>query len=187
MHWCSLRTKPHKEQDASSFLESKGYEAYLPSMPMRNRIQGKIVPLSSCYLFLHAGSPLEFSTVAWTPGLRPILSFGGELTPVPNQGDALISDRLAHGRKQGSPRAVIVLTRTVAALCLARGLESRGRRIDGFALGHAVLGRREEWLLQPKACERSIHLARGGANWEKPVGEALISLAGRRRQSAFSV
>ena len=99
MHWCALHTKPDKEQEASSFLESKGYEAYLPSMPMRNRIQGKIVPFFSCYLFLHASSPLDFSTVARTPGLIPILSFGGELTPVPNQADALISDRLARMRR----------------------------------------------------------------------------------------
>jgi len=99
-HWYALYTKPHKEYQVSSFLESKGYETYLPTMRVRKNGKEKSVPFFSCYLFIHMDASLDFSQVGWTPGLRAIVSFGGQRAVVPDNAIHLMRQRLA--QLQGS-------------------------------------------------------------------------------------
>ena len=88
-HWYALYTKPHKERPVSSFLESRGFETYLPTIQVRKNGKRKTGPFFSCYLFVRL-APDVASSVRWTPGLRRIVSFGGEPAAVPDDAISLI-------------------------------------------------------------------------------------------------
>jgi len=94
-HWYTLYTKPHKEQQVSSFLESRGFETYLPILQVRKRGREKSVPFFSCYLFVRADPSNGVSALRWTPGLRRIISFGGQLALVDEHVISFIKQRLA--------------------------------------------------------------------------------------------
>jgi hypothetical protein len=51
-HWYALYTKPHKEHHVSSFLESRGFETYLPAIQVRREGQKSTKTFFSCYLFV---------------------------------------------------------------------------------------------------------------------------------------
>lgn len=94
-HWYALYTKPHKEHHVSSFLESRGFETYLPAIQVRKNGQRKTEPFFSCYLFVRMDLADAFPGVRWTPGLRRIVSFGGEPATVPDDAISLIRQRVA--------------------------------------------------------------------------------------------
>ena len=114
-HWYALYTKPHKEHHVSSFLESRGLETYLPTVRTRKNGQRKTEPFFSCYLFARFDPADSFPEIRWTPGLRRILSFGGQLAPVSDEVISSIRKRLADRAelsyhvpafKQGDPVAI---------------------------------------------------------------------------------
>jgi transcriptional antiterminator RfaH len=80
-HWYALYTKPQMEQRVSAVLQAKGMETYLPTIPVykgRRRTE-KSQTFFSCYLFARMDlGTVGYSSVAWTPGLRRIVSFGGQ-------------------------------------------------------------------------------------------------------------
>jgi transcriptional antiterminator RfaH len=94
-HWYALYTKPHKEHHVSSFLESRGFETYLPIIQVRKNGKKKTVPFFSCYLFVHMDPAHALPGVRWTPGLRRIVSFGGEPVAVPEDAISLLQRRVA--------------------------------------------------------------------------------------------
>jgi len=94
-YWYALYTKPHKEHHVSSFLESKGLETYLPTVQVRKNGQRKTEPYFSCYLFARFDPADAFPEIRWTPGLRRILNFGGQLAPVSDEVISSIRKRLA--------------------------------------------------------------------------------------------
>jgi len=94
-HWYALYTKPHKERHVSSLLESRGLETYLPSVPVRKNDRRRVKPFFSCYLFARFDPSEAFPSIQWTPGLRRILSFGGQLAVVPDEVVSSIRKRLA--------------------------------------------------------------------------------------------
>ena len=96
-HWYALYTKPHKEHHVSSFLKSRGFETYLPTIQVKKNGKRKAEPFFSCYLFVRL-YPYAASSVRWTPGLRRIVSFGREPAAVP---DAAISLIRRHVAKMG--------------------------------------------------------------------------------------
>ena len=100
-HWYTLYTKPHKEQQVSSFLESKGFEIYLPTVKIRKNGNKKAVPFFSCYLFVRVGPSNGLSTLRWTPGLRRIVSFGDQPALVDERVISLIKQRLADIQESG--------------------------------------------------------------------------------------
>ena len=102
-HWYTLYTKPHKEEQVSSFLESKGYETYLPTISLKKNSREKTVPFFSCYLFVRMNTFLDFSHIRWTPGLRAIVSFGGQPAAVPKDAIHLMKERLAQMQESGYP------------------------------------------------------------------------------------
>ena len=94
-HWYALYTKPRKEHHVSRFLESRGCETYLPTIQVRKNGQRKTEPFFSCYLFVRLDSAAALLSVQWTPGLRRIVSFGGEPAVVPDHGISLIRRQVA--------------------------------------------------------------------------------------------
>ena len=94
-HWYALYTKPHKEHHVSSFLESKGFETYLPTIQVRKNGKRKTEPFFSCYLFVCMDLADALPGVRWTPGLRRVVSFGGEPAAVPDDAISLIRRRVA--------------------------------------------------------------------------------------------
>ena len=103
VHWCALYTKPHKERQVSGFLESKGYEVYVPGIRVRRRGRERLELLFSCYLFARLNGAHDFASVRFTPGLRRIVSFGGEPAVVPDEVIALTRERLARMEQSNSP------------------------------------------------------------------------------------
>ena len=93
--WYTLYTKPHKEYHVSKFLETRGLETYLPSVRVRKNGRRKTEPFFSCYLFARLDPVDSFPQVRWTPGLRRVLSFGGELVQVSDVVISSIRKRLA--------------------------------------------------------------------------------------------
>lgn len=99
--WYVLYTKPHKERQVSSLLQSKSYDTYLPTMPVRKNGKEKSEPLFSCYLFVRMDASLDLLQVRWTPGLRTVVMFGGQPAAVPDGVVSFIKHRLAQMRESG--------------------------------------------------------------------------------------
>lgn len=103
-HWYALYTKPHKEHHVNSFLESRGFETYLPTIQVRRNGKRKTEPFFSCYLFVRMDPAAAFPSVHWTPGLRRIVSFGGKPAVVPDHAISLIQRRVVEMGELDYPR-----------------------------------------------------------------------------------
>ncbi len=93
-HWYTLYTKPHKERHVSSFLQSRGFETYLPTIQVKRNGKRKTQPFFSCYLFVRMDPADALPGVRWTPGLRRIVGFGGDPAVVPDHAISLIQKRV---------------------------------------------------------------------------------------------
>jgi len=102
-HWYALHTKPHAEYQVAAALASRGLEIFLPTVTsVRSRQKGLDQPFFPCYLFAQIDfARVGYSTVAWTPGLRRVVSFGGRPAIVPQEAIDLIHQRLAEIESQG--------------------------------------------------------------------------------------
>ena len=79
--WYALYTAPRQEAHAREALGAKGVTTYLPVwQPRRGRRRHRgPEALFPCYLFARVDlSSVGLSHVQWTPGVRSIVSFGGE-------------------------------------------------------------------------------------------------------------
>jgi transcriptional antiterminator RfaH len=109
MQWYLLYTKVHAERQLASHLTHLGYEAYLPTIPVvqprRDRPVDK--PFFPGYVFIHYDlEALGIGRLAYTPGLRSIVMFGGEPAVVPDADVARIREQLAKQQqwdKRGVP------------------------------------------------------------------------------------
>ncbi|MGA9349024.1 MAG: transcription termination/antitermination NusG family protein [Anaerolineae bacterium] len=107
-HWYALYTKPQMEQRVSAILQAKGMETYLPTIPIYKgrRQTEKSRAFFSCYLFARMDfGAVGYSSVAWTPGLRRIVSFGGQPTVVRDEVIGMIRHRLERMEVSGYPVA----------------------------------------------------------------------------------
>jgi transcriptional antiterminator RfaH len=105
-HWYALYTKPQMEQRVSAILQAKGMETYLPTIPvyMGRRRTEKSRAFFSCYLFARMDfGAVGYSSVAWTPGLRRIVSFGGQPAVVRDEVVETIRRRLEQMEVSGYP------------------------------------------------------------------------------------
>lgn len=100
-HWCTLYTKPRKEQQVSSFLEDRGYDTYLPTIPVRKNGREKTMPFFSCYLFVRADPSDGLFSMRWTPGLRRIVSFGDHPAVVDDDVMSCLRQRMAQMQQSG--------------------------------------------------------------------------------------
>ena len=105
-HWYALYTKPQMEQHVSAVLQARGIETYLPTMPVykgRQRTE-KSRAFFPCYLFARMDlSAVGTSSVAWTPGLRKIVSFGEQPLVVRDEVIDTIRHRLEQMEVSGYP------------------------------------------------------------------------------------
>jgi transcriptional antiterminator RfaH len=87
--WYVIYSNPHKEQQAQFHLGLKGVQTFFPRLhvPATTDSKGKVVPLFRNYLFAWIDVSSEYHLVIWTPGVRRLVSFGGE--PVPVQDDVV--------------------------------------------------------------------------------------------------
>lgn len=96
--WFALYTKPHKEYFVQGHLRRQGIEVYLPeiAVAVRRRDRRDKKPFFPHYLFArfdpHAGCAAK---LRWTPGLRRIVSAGGQPVSVPDEVVSYIRHRLA--------------------------------------------------------------------------------------------
>lgn len=87
--WYVVYSNPHKEQQAQFHLGLKGVQTFFPRLhvPATGDNKGKIVPLFRNYLFAAIDVSSQYHLVVWTPGVRRLVSFGGE--PIPIQADVI--------------------------------------------------------------------------------------------------
>jgi len=80
--WYTLYTKPNSEYQVATVLQEREIETYLPEVFQ----ESKRVPCFPCYLFMRVDleriSPLQWQ---WTPGLRRVVSLGGQPASLPDE------------------------------------------------------------------------------------------------------
>jgi transcription elongation factor/antiterminator RfaH len=98
MNWYVIQTKPKKEEEAKSYLSTRGVEIFNPrieSFALRNgRMSKELKPLFSSYIFGRFDLNQDYPLVRWARGVRKILSFGGYPTPVSEEVVRVIRERL---------------------------------------------------------------------------------------------
>ena len=97
MNWYVIQTKPKKEEEAKSYLSTKGVEIFNPlleSFVLRNgRMSKELKPLFPNYIFGRFDLNQDFLLVRWARGVKKILGFGGSFTPVSEEVIELIKKR----------------------------------------------------------------------------------------------
>lgn len=105
--WYVLYTKLHAERQVAGHLDRRGHPVYLPMIPVawQRRDRARERPYFPGYLFVHYDLEADGkSGLIYTPGLRGIVSFGGEPAAVRDGDIAHIREYLATPRlwdKQG--------------------------------------------------------------------------------------
>ena len=100
--WYTLHTKPNAEYQVTHVLQQRGFQTYLPEIEAANaRHKRQKRPFFPCYIFSQVDFELvELSQLQWTPGLRRIVSFGKQPTPLPDE--VINSIRRKLGEIEGS-------------------------------------------------------------------------------------
>lgn len=87
--WYALYTKPNAEAQVARALMARGVTVLLPLLPPQP--DGRLRSLFPAYLFVRCDlSVVGLATLQWTPGLRRILSFGGQPAVVPDEAIQMI-------------------------------------------------------------------------------------------------
>ena len=98
-HWYAVYTKPRKEMQVESYLQSRGIETYLPALQVpstRHLHATRREPFLARYLFADLDLlRLPLSSVNWAPGVTGVVSFGGQPARVPDDVIQCLKDRLA--------------------------------------------------------------------------------------------
>ncbi len=83
--WYGVRTRSNHEKLVTTFLESNGYEQYLPLYRVRRYWSDRVVvseqPLFPGYIFCRF-DPNKRIRIITTPGVVSIIGFGNELAPI---------------------------------------------------------------------------------------------------------
>ena len=106
-HWYALYTKPKQERQVDALLQGQGIETYLPTVrrKVRRRDRPDRVVYFPCYLFAQLDfEVIPFSSIAWMPGVRRIVSFGEQPAVVADEMVQLIRRRLEGVEETGYRR-----------------------------------------------------------------------------------
>ena len=100
--WYVIQTKPKKEEEAKSYLSTKGVEVFNPLMEtflLRNgRMNKELKPLFPNYIFGKFDLDLNYPLVRWARGVKKVLGFGEYPTPVSEEAVEIIKERTdTHG------------------------------------------------------------------------------------------
>ena len=95
--WYVIQTKPKKEEEATSYLSTKGIEVFSPRIEafnLRNaRLTKEPKPLFPGYIFGKFTLEQNYPLVRWGRGVKCILGFGGYPTPISEEVIELIKER----------------------------------------------------------------------------------------------
>ena len=100
--WYVIQTKPKKEEEAKSYLWTKGVEVFGPLLEtflLRNgRMNKELKPLFPGYIFGKFDLDQNYPLVRWAKGVKKVLSFGGYPTPISEEVVEIIRERTdTHG------------------------------------------------------------------------------------------
>jgi len=100
--WYVIQTKPKKEEEAKSYLSTKGVEIFNPLMEtflLRNgRMNKELKPLFPNYIFGKFDLDQNYPLVRWAKGVKKVLGFGEYPTPISEEVVEIIKERTdTHG------------------------------------------------------------------------------------------
>ena len=100
--WYVIQTKPKKEEEAKSYLSTKGVEIFSPLMEnflLRNgRMNKELKPLFPGYIFGKFDLEQNYPLVRWAKGVKKVLGFGEYPTPISEEVVEIIRERTdTHG------------------------------------------------------------------------------------------
>ena len=100
--WYVIQTKPKKEEEAKSYLSTKGVEVFGPLMEnflLRNgRMSKELKSLFPGYIFGKFDLAQNYPLVRWAKGVKKVLGFGEYPTPISEEVVEIIRERAdAHG------------------------------------------------------------------------------------------
>ena len=95
--WYVIQTKPKKEEEAKSYLSTKGVEVFNPLMEtflLRNgRMNKELKPLFPNYIFGKFDIDQNYPLVRWAKGVKKVLGLGEYPTPVSEEAVEIIKVR----------------------------------------------------------------------------------------------
>jgi len=95
--WYVIQTKPKKEEEAKSYLSSKGVEVFGPLMEnflLRNgRMSKELKSLFPGYIFGKFDLGQNYPLVRWAKGVKKVLGFGEYPTPISEEVVEIIRER----------------------------------------------------------------------------------------------
>jgi transcriptional antiterminator RfaH len=100
--WYVIQTKPKKEEEAKSYLSTKGVEIFNPLLEtflLRNgRMNRELKPLFPNYMFGKFDLDQNYPLVRWAKGVKKVLGFGEYPTPIAEEVVEIIKERTdTHG------------------------------------------------------------------------------------------
>lgn len=99
MNWYVVQTKPRREEEATSYLSTKGLEIFSPLieafLERNGRFTKELKPLFPSYIFGRFDLDQNYPLVRWARGVKRILGLGlgGYPTPVTEEVINLIKER----------------------------------------------------------------------------------------------
>ncbi len=104
--WYVIQTKPKKEEEAGSYLSTKGVEIFNPLMetflPRNGRTHRELKPLFPGYIFGKFDLDQNYPLVRWARGVKKVLGFGEYPTPISEEVVEII-------REKTDPQGVVKL------------------------------------------------------------------------------
>jgi len=95
--WYVIQTKPKKEDEAKSYLSTKGVEVFSPLMEnflLRNgRMNKELKSLFPGYIFGKFDLEQNYPLVRWAKGVKKVLGFGEYPTPISEEVVEIIRER----------------------------------------------------------------------------------------------
>lgn len=95
--WYVIQTKPKKEEEAKSYLSTKGIEIFNPLMEtfaLRNgKMNKELKPFFPGYIFGKFDLNQNYPLVRWGRGVKKILGFGEYPTPISEEVVEIIKER----------------------------------------------------------------------------------------------
>jgi transcriptional antiterminator RfaH len=95
--WYVIQTKPRKEEEAKSYLSTKGVEVLNPLLEtflLRNgRMDRGLKPLFPNYIFGKFDLNQNYPLVRWAKGVKKVLGFGEYPTPISEEVVEIIKGR----------------------------------------------------------------------------------------------
>jgi transcriptional antiterminator RfaH len=95
--WYVIQTKPKKEEEARSYLWTKGVEVFNPLMETflskNGKVNREVKPLFPGYIFGKFDLEQSYPLVRWAKGVKKVLGFGEYPTPISEQAVEIIREK----------------------------------------------------------------------------------------------